>query len=69
MGSEMCIRDRYELEPNYDIKLAKMDNVVLAPHAGSASVKARKGMVELAAKNIEMFFLEKKALNPVNKIN
>ena len=64
-----CALDVYEFEPNYDIKLAKMDNVVLAPHAGSASVKARKGMVELAAKNIEMFFLEKKALNPVNKIN
>jgi lactate dehydrogenase-like 2-hydroxyacid dehydrogenase len=46
-----------------------MDNVVLAPHAGSASVKARKGMVELAAKNIEMFFLEKDVLNPVNSIN
>ena len=64
-----CALDVYEFEPNYDIKLAKMDNVVLAPHAGSASVKARKGMVELAAKNIELFFLEKKTLNPVNKIN
>ena len=64
-----CALDVFEFEPNYDIKLAKMDNVVLAPHAGSASVKARKGMVELAAKNIEKFFLEKKVLNPVNSIN
>ena len=64
-----CALDVYEFEPNYDIKLAKMDNVVLAPHAGSASVKARKGMVELAAKNIEHFFLEKNVLNPVNSIN
>ena len=64
-----CALDVYEFEPNYDIKLAKMNNVVLAPHAGSASVKARKGMVELAAKNIEMFFLEKDVLNPVNIIN
>jgi len=64
-----CALDVYEFEPNYDIKLAKMNNVVLAPHAGSASVKARKGMVELAAKNIEKFFLEKNVLNPVNIIN
>ena len=45
-----------------------MDNVVLAPHAGSASVRARTGMVELAAKNIESFFLRNEVLNPVNNI-
>jgi len=63
-----CALDVYEFEPNYDIRLSKMDNVVLAPHAGSASVKARTGMVELAAKNIENFFLKNDVLNPVNKI-
>ncbi len=63
-----CALDVYEFEPNYDIKLAMMDNVVLAPHAGSASVKSRTGMVELAAKNIETFFIEKKVLNSVNTI-
>ena len=61
--------DVYEFEPSYDKKLANMDNVVLAPHAGSASFKARTGMVELAAKNVENFFIEKKVLNPVNTIN
>ena len=64
-----CALDVYEFEPDYDIKLAKMDNVVLAPHAGSASVKTRKGMVELAKKNIEEFFLSKDVSNPVNTIN
>ena len=63
-----CALDVYEFEPNYDLRLSKMDNVVLAPHAGSASVKARTGMVELAAKNIENFFLKNDVLNPVNKI-
>jgi lactate dehydrogenase-like 2-hydroxyacid dehydrogenase len=63
-----CALDVYEFEPNYDLRLSKMDNVVLAPHAGSASVKARTGMVELAAKNIENFFLKNEVLNPVNKI-
>ncbi|HIK87817.1 MAG TPA: hypothetical protein EYG07_04885, partial [Alphaproteobacteria bacterium] len=64
-----CALDVYEFEPNYDLRLAKMDNVVLTPHAGSASVNARTGMVELAAKNIESFFLKNKVLNPVNIIN
>ena len=63
-----CALDVYEFEPNYDLRLSKMDNVVLAPHAGSASVKARTGMVELAANNIENFFLKNDVLNPVNKI-
>ena len=63
-----CALDVYEFEPNYDLRLSKMDNVVLAPHAGSASVKARTGMVELAAKNIENFFLKNEVLNSVNKI-
>ena len=63
-----CALDVYEFEPNYDLRLSKMNNVVLAPHAGSASVKARTGMVELAAKNIENFFLKNDVLNPVNKI-
>jgi lactate dehydrogenase-like 2-hydroxyacid dehydrogenase len=63
-----CALDVYEFEPNYDLRLSKMDNVVLAPHAGSASVKSRTGMVELAAKNIENFFLKNDVLNPVNKI-
>jgi glyoxylate reductase len=63
-----CALDVYEFEPNYDKRLANMENVVLAPHAGSASVKARTGMVELAAKNIETFFLKEEVLNPVNTI-
>ena len=64
-----CALDVYEFEPNYDLRLAKMDNVVLTPHAGSASVNARTGMVKLAAQNIESFFLNNKVLNPVNIIN
>jgi len=63
-----CALDVYEFEPKYDTKLSKMDNVVLTPHAGSASVRARTGMVELAAKNIEKFFLNNEVINPVNKL-
>ena len=58
-----------EFEPKFDSRLGEMENVVLTPHAGSASVRARTGMVELAAKNIETFFLTNEVLNPVNTLN
>lgn len=64
-----CALDVYEFEPNFDSRLGEMENVVLTPHAGSASVRARTGMVELAAKNIETFFLTSEVLNPVNTLN
>ena len=61
-----CALDVYEFEPKYDKMLAKMDNVVLTPHAGSASVGARTGMVNLAVHNIEMYFKNGEVPNPVN---
>ena len=61
-----CALDVYEFEPKYDKDLAGMDNVVLTPHAGSASVGARTGMVKLAAHNIETYFKNGKVPNAVN---
>ncbi|WP_258870173.1 NAD(P)-dependent oxidoreductase [Pyrobaculum aerophilum] len=37
-------------------KLASMDNVVLTPHIGSATVETRRRMAELAAENVVSFF-------------
>ena len=44
--------DVYEYEPGITTSLLKMDNVVLTPHIGSATYRARKGMAEVAVKNI-----------------
>ncbi|RKZ19638.1 D-glycerate dehydrogenase [bacterium] len=44
--------DVYEYEPGITTSLLKMDNVVLTPHIGSATYRARKGMAEIAVKNI-----------------
>ncbi|MDQ3638557.1 MAG: D-glycerate dehydrogenase, partial [Actinomycetota bacterium] len=44
--------DVYEAEPDVHPKLLGLENVVLAPHIGSASVQTRDRMAVLAAENI-----------------
>lgn len=43
--------DVYEHEPRVEPRLPALDNVVLAPHLGSATVETRTAMAELAARN------------------
>ena len=44
--------DVYENEPEVHPRLLELDNVVLAPHIGSASVETRDRMAVLAAENL-----------------
>jgi len=44
--------DVYEEEPEVHPKLLELENVVLAPHIGSASIETRDRMAELAAGNL-----------------
>lgn len=58
--------DVYEQEPlPADSPLLQLDNVVLLPHIGSASVATRTEMALLAARNIEAVLTGQPALNPV----
>ena len=43
--------DVYELEPELAPGLVELENVVLLPHLGSATVETRGRMAELAAQN------------------
>jgi glyoxylate reductase len=43
--------DVYEREPQVEPGLLELENVVLAPHLGSATVETRTAMAELAARN------------------
>jgi glyoxylate reductase len=43
--------DVYEHEPRVEPQLLELENVVLAPHLGSATVETRNAMAELAARN------------------
>ena len=47
--------DVYENEPTINPKLLKLQNVVLLPHMGSATVEARTEMGEKVIINIKMF--------------
>ncbi|AEI15495.1 Glyoxylate reductase [Flexistipes sinusarabici DSM 4947] len=60
--------DVYEFEPSVNKKLLNMDNVILLPHIGSATVTARKEMAKLCIKSVKKV-LEKNNVpwNAVNK--
>lgn len=58
--------DVFEFEPHLVPGLIKLQNVILTPHIGSASVVARNEMSTLAAQNIIDFFEGRVPKNVVN---
>jgi lactate dehydrogenase-like 2-hydroxyacid dehydrogenase len=57
--------DVYEHEPRVEPALLELDNVVLAPHLGSATVETRTAMAELAARNAISVLSGQGPLTPV----
>lgn len=57
--------DVYEFEPAVTEGLLKLDNVVLSPHLGNATIEAREEMGMIAAKNIILVLTGQKAINKV----
>ncbi|CAN6456488.1 unnamed protein product [Victoria cruziana] len=57
--------DVFEDEPVVPEELFEMDNVVLLPHVGSATVETRKDMADLVIKNLEAHVLEKPLITPI----
>ena len=58
--------DVYEEEPKLKPGLADLDNVVLAPHLGSATIETRTKMAIMAAENIIAVLNKQKPKNCVN---
>ena len=58
--------DVYEGEPVVHPDLLALRNVVLTPHIASASVPTRLAMANLAADNLIAFWIQGKALTPLN---
>ncbi|MEK6559119.1 MAG: NAD(P)-dependent oxidoreductase, partial [Planctomycetota bacterium] len=58
--------DVYEEEPKLKPGLAELDNVVLAPHLGSATIETRTKMAIMAAENIIAVLNGQKPKNCVN---
>ena len=57
--------DVFEREPNVPEELKAMQNVVLLPHIGSASVVTRNAMDQLVVDNLKAWFAGKPPLTPV----
>ena len=58
--------DVYEFEPAVTKGLLKLDNVVLSPHLGNATIEAREEMGMIAARNIVLVL---GGGHPINKVN
>lgn len=58
--------DVYEREPRVEPGLLELDNVVLAPHLGSATIETRTAMAELAARNAISVLRGQGPLTPVS---
>ena len=58
--------DVFEHEPDVDPGLLDLDNVVLVPHLGSATVETRGAMAELAARNVVAHLRGEPLPTPVN---
>ena len=59
--------DVYEEEPEVHPKLLELENVVLAPHIGSASIETRDRMAALAAENLAAVLRGEEPKTPVNE--
>ena len=57
--------DVFEHEPEVHPGLLGLDNVVLVPHLGSATVETRSAMAELAARNVVAVLAGRAPLTPV----
>ncbi len=57
--------DVYEREPEVHPDLVSLENVVLAPHLGSATTDTRTAMADLAARNVTAVLAGEPPLTPV----
>ncbi|MXN65251.1 2-hydroxyacid dehydrogenase [Stappia sp. GBMRC 2046] len=57
--------DVFEDEPHVPAELIALDNVVLLPHVGSASIHTREAMGNLMLDNLATWFEEGRAITPV----
>jgi glyoxylate reductase len=57
--------DVYEREPEIEPELLQLDNVLLAPHLGSATTETRTAMADLAARNVVAVLSGEAPLTPI----
>ena len=57
--------DVFEDEPNVPAELMALENAILLPHVGSASVFTRDAMGDLVVSNLVCWFRDNRPLTPV----
>jgi len=57
--------DVFRSEPDYDMRFAALDNVILSPHIGSGSVETRNAMGFRALDNIAAVLAGRPAIDPL----
>lgn len=57
--------DVFRSEPDYDMRFAALDNVIMSPHIGSGSVETRNAMGFRALDNIAAVLAGKPAIDPL----
>ena len=57
--------DVYQCEPEVPAALLELDNAVLLPHVGSASVETRQQMADLVLDNLRCFIASGQLLTPL----
>jgi lactate dehydrogenase-like 2-hydroxyacid dehydrogenase len=57
--------DVFDDEPHVDPRLFELDNVLLTPHIGSATVETRAAMAQLMLENLRSWFGSGRAVTPV----
>jgi len=57
--------DVFAAEPHVPEVLFTMDNVVLTPHIGSATIETRRAMGDLTVDNILQYFLDGQIITPI----
>lgn len=58
--------DVFENEPQVPVELKTLDNVVLLPHIGTATIETRNEMADLVVKNLLAFVHNKPVLTPIS---
>lgn len=61
--------DVFEDEPRIHPGLLELDNVLLCPHLGSATLETRTAMAELAARNALAIVAGQPPITPVNALS
>ena len=62
---KLACLDVYQNEPNIPAPWRELDNVILLPHIGSATIETRRKMGELVLQNVEEFILHERLITEV----